>query len=236
MSFLLEVADELSAAAAQIAFDPPVRWVYSPLDYARAAYARYVTTFGSPPKQVVFVGMNPGPWGMVQTGIPFGDPLFVRRWMGIEAPIGRPAHLAPSRPVMGFQSPRREVSGARLWGWAESRFGTASAFFARCMVLNYCPLAFFDGTGRNLTPDRLPKRNQRELFPLCDEALRVQVRFLGARGVVAVGTFVRQRAEEALVGSGVTIVPIPHPSPANPGARRGWEEVVDRALLSLGVI
>ena len=35
-------------------------------------------------KEAVFLGMNPGLWGMAQTGVPFGTVSLVRDWMGIE--------------------------------------------------------------------------------------------------------------------------------------------------------
>ena len=51
-------------------FGSPVAYVYNPLEYARIPHDRYWAVYGKPPKEVVFVGMNPGPWGMVQTGVP----------------------------------------------------------------------------------------------------------------------------------------------------------------------
>ena len=58
--------------------------------------------------------MNPGPWGMVQTGVPFGEVSLVREWLGIDATIRRPKVLHPDRPVEGFLCQRREVSGSRF--------------------------------------------------------------------------------------------------------------------------
>ncbi|MEJ2040442.1 MAG: single-stranded DNA-binding protein, partial [Desulfosarcinaceae bacterium] len=56
-----------------LTFSSPVTHVYNPLRYARDRFAAYWERYGRPPKRILFVGMNPGPWGMVQTGVPFGD-------------------------------------------------------------------------------------------------------------------------------------------------------------------
>ena len=81
--------------------------------------------------QSLLLGMNPGPWGMAQTGVPFGTVSRVRDWLGIEAPVERPANEHPRRPVLGFGTERDEVSGLRVWGWAQARWGTPERFFER---------------------------------------------------------------------------------------------------------
>ena len=138
-------ARKLSAALAPMRFAAPVSHVYNPFDYAWAGNAAYLQRFGRGLKRVIFVGMNPGPFGMVQTGVPFGEIAAVRDWMGIEAEIVAPAEQNPKRPIEGFACARSEVSGRRLWGLFAERFGSAEAFFAEHFVANYCPLAFFDG-------------------------------------------------------------------------------------------
>src|SRR5688572_32536315 len=95
--------------------------------------------------------MNPGPFGMAQTGVPFGDVAMVRDWLGIVAAVAKPRDEHPKRPVLGFECQRSEVSGARLWGWARARFGTPQRFFERFFVANYCPLAFMESSGANRT-------------------------------------------------------------------------------------
>src|SRR5690606_41280122 len=137
---LLAVADTLSRRLARLRFGPPVAHVYHPLQYAREPYRAYVGRYGGAPREVLLVGMNPGPFGMAQTGVPFGEIAMVRDWMGIDAPVDKPAREHPKRPIDGFACTRSEVSGARLWGWARDRFGTPDAFFARFFVWNYCPL------------------------------------------------------------------------------------------------
>jgi len=184
----------------------------------------------------VLLGMNPGPFGMAQTGVPFGDVGMVRDWLGIDAPVGRPAREHPKRPVQGFACPRGEVSGRRLWGWARARFGAPEGFFARFFVANYCPLVFMEESGRNLTPDKLPRAERERLFAACDRALRACVAELRPRYVVGIGGFAAGRAAAALAATGVGLGTAPHPSPASPAANRGWEALMDRALAGLGIL
>jgi single-strand selective monofunctional uracil DNA glycosylase len=179
--------------------------------------------------------MNPGPFGMAQTGVPFGDVTLVRQFLGVEGPVGKPPREHPKRPVEGFACRRGEVSGTRLWGWARERFGGPERFFRRFFVANYCPLAFIEASGRNHTPDKLPAREQARLFAACDEALRALVRALGPALVVGVGAFAEARARAALEGTGVRVGSILHPSPANPQANRDWSGTVEKQLAGLGV-
>jgi single-strand selective monofunctional uracil DNA glycosylase len=184
---------------------------------------------------VLLVGMNPGPWGMAQTGVPFGEVEAVRDWLGIEAPVGRPPVEHPKRPVLGFATRRSEGSGRRLWGWVRERWGEPDAFFARFFVHNYCPLAFLEESGRNRTPDKLPAAESGPLYAACDRALRRTVERLEPRRVIGIGAFAEARARAALDGLGVEIGRILHPSPASPVANRGWAERAERELEALGV-
>lgn len=229
------ITDDLVAALRPLRFQPPVEFVYNPLEYARAPYDLYLRRFGAGPKEVLFLGMNPGPFGMAQTGVPFGEVQLVRSWLGIEAKVGRPAREHPKRPVLGFACQRAEVSGARLWGFARDNFGEPEPFFARFLVLNYCPLVFMEESGRNLTPDKLPAAERLPLLEACDEALRRSVALLRPRLLIGVGGFAERRAAEALQGTGVEVGCILHPSPANPLANRDWPGTVRRQLQELGV-
>lgn len=232
---LVAIGDTLARRLARLRFGPPVAYVYHPLRYARAPWREYVRRYGAGRREVLLVGMNPGPFGMAQTGVPFGDLALVRDWLGIEAPVARPPGEHPKRPVEGFACRRSEVSGARLWGWARDRFGTPERFFARFFVANYCPLLFLEASGRNLTPDRLRAGDREPLLAACDEALRRTVAALRPRWVVGVGHWAEGRARTALEGAAVTIGRIPHPSPASPAANRGWAPQAERALAALGL-
>ena len=232
---LLAIADRLSHELGALSFRPPVAYVYNPLEYARDAYAAYVARFAAAPKEVVLVGMNPGPFGMAQTGVPFGEVASVRDWLGIRTRVGKPALEHAKRPVDGFECHRSEVSGQRLWGWARRRFGTPDAFFARFFIANYCPLLFLEDSGRNLPLDKLAADEQRAIAVHCDAALRETVRALAPRCVLGIGRFAERRAAVALAGLDVALGFIPHPSPASPAANRGWEAQAERAIVGCGI-
>lgn len=228
------ISAELARRADGLAFGPPVAYVYNPLVYAAGPHRAYLKRFARRGTPVLLMGMNPGPFGMAQTGVPFGDVAMVRDWMGIEGKVGRPAREHPKRPVLGFACPRREVSGTRLWGWARDRFGTPEVFFRRFFVWNYCPLCFLEASGRNRTPDKLPVGELDALFRACDEALRKLAAYIGPEFVIGVGKFAEERARAALDG-GYRFGRVPHPSPANPSANRDWSRAAEKALRACGV-
>ncbi len=230
-----KAVQEVVAAVDKLRFAPPVAFVYDPLVHARRSHLRYVERFGAAPKEIVLLGMNPGPFGMVQTGVPFGEVHLVRDWLGIDAPVGRPDQEHPKRPVLGFDCPRSEVSGRRLWSWARDRFGTPERFLARFWIHNYCPLAFMADTGRNITPDKLPAHEREPLFAACDRYLRRVVDHFEPRWVIGVGAFAEDRARAALAERDLAIGRIPHPSPASPLANRGWAQAAEAAFAELGI-
>jgi single-strand selective monofunctional uracil DNA glycosylase len=235
MKSLVQLSRTLSRAVGKLDFSAPVTHVYNPLAYARRPHELYLERFGAGPKEVVLVGMNPGPFGMAQTGVPFGDVWFVRNWMGIEAKVERPTSEHPKRPVLGFDCKRSEVSGSRLWGWAQNRFGAPEAFFSRFFVVNYCPLVFLETTGRNRTPDKLPADEREALQSACDEALRSAVDLLRPEHVVGIGVWATKRASAALGERSAPIGTVLHPSPASPRANRGWAEQAESDLRGLGI-
>ena len=218
-----------------LTFADPVDRVYNPLVHAWRPHRRYLETYGRSPVPVILLGMNPGPFGMVQTGVPFGEIAAVRDWLGIEEPVDKPPNEHPKRPVLGFACPRSEVSGRRLWGWARERFVTPGRFFARFFVHNYCPLVFMAASGRNITPDKLPADERRPLFAACDRLLVDVVALLRPTRVMGVGAFAEQRARQALGGADVAFGRIPHPSPASPLANRGWAAAADAAFADQGI-
>lgn len=229
-----ETTLQLRSDVGRLRFGPPVTNIYNPLEYAWAAHRLYLRRFGRRRREVVLLGMNPGPWGMAQTGIPFGDVEMVRDWMGIEAPVERPGREHPRRPVEGFACRRSEVSGRRLWGWARDLFETPERFFRRFIVVNYCPLSFMEESGRNRTPDKLPAREREPLFAACDESLRRMVAHYRPELVIGIGRFANQRAVTALTGLTVRLGLAPHPSPANPQANKGWAGQMTSVLERLG--
>jgi single-strand selective monofunctional uracil DNA glycosylase len=231
---LKKITSNLVRELDRLTFASPVTHVYNPLHYARRPYEQYLRKFGRRPKRVILVGINPGPWGMAQTGIPFGEVEYVRRWMNIGDQVDRPISEHPKRPVYGFDCPRSEVSGRRLWGWAADTFGSPQSFFKDFFVANYCPLMFMEAGGRNRTPDKLPVAERRPLLAACDEALRRTLDHFKPEFAVGIGAFAAGRVK-AVAGNNVVTGRITHPSPANPRANRGWAAVITTELRRMGI-
>jgi single-strand selective monofunctional uracil DNA glycosylase len=218
-------------------FGEPVACVYQPLEYAWKPHLRYLERFAKTKKRVVFLGMNPGPFGMVQTGIPFGEVAAVRDWMGIEETVGKPTMEHPKRPVEGFACQRSEVSGRRLWGLFAERFSSAEAFFKDHFVMNYCPLVWMSASGANLTPDKLPAEEMAAVEEACLRHLGEVITLLSPEFLIGVGGFAEERLRRAahVCGSTAHIGRVLHPSPASPAANRGWQEAASQQLAALGV-
>jgi single-strand selective monofunctional uracil DNA glycosylase len=232
---LIEAAQRLGESVSLLKFSEPVVTVYNPLEYAWEAHEGYLKAYGNSRKRVVFLGMNPGPWGMAQTGVPFGEIHAVSQWLGINYPVGKPEREHPKRPVTGLNCLRSEVSGRRFWGLFKERFGQPGKFFKHFFVANYCPLMFIEQSGRNRTPDKLKISERAVLFKICDQHLREVVDALQPKWVIGVGCFTQGRARLALGDMGIKIGRITHPSPANPAANRDWAGSVVRQLATYGI-
>jgi single-strand selective monofunctional uracil DNA glycosylase len=231
---LLASAQQLCAAVAPLRFSAPVTHIYNPLDYAWAGHELYLKKYGQGRKRIIFLGMNPGPFGMAQTGVPFGEVAAVRDWLGITAPINKPAQENPKKPVDGFACTRAEVSGQRLWGLFAATFKTPEAFFAEHFVANYCPLLWLNGT-KNVTPVELPKAETAPVDAACNAHLRQMVEILQPAWVIGVGKYARKQAETALRGYDLNFGDILHPSPASPAANKGWAPIAQKQLEDLGL-
>lgn len=216
-------------------FSNPVTCVYNPLIYARKSHEAYLERHAKQGIDALFLGMNPGPWGMAQTGVPFGEVSLVRDFLGINETVNQPPIVHPKRPIEGFACTRSEVSGRRLWGWVQDRFKKASAFNKRFFIANYCPLVFMEESGRNHTPDKLPPHEREPLFRACDEALRRLVEWCQPKCIIGVGKFAESRALAALGKTERAVGTILHPSPASPAANRGWQKQVEKQLKDQGV-
>lgn len=231
---LIAAARRLADAVDQLSFAEPTTHIYNPLRYAWAPHTCYLSRYGNCRKQVLFMGINPGPFGMAQTGVPFGEIEHVRDWLGVEAAVGKPNTEHPKRTVEGFACSRSEVSGRRLWGAFKTRFGEAEAFFAHHFVVNYCPLVFMEASGKNRTPDKMNAAETKALYAVCDQHLREVVEALQPKWLIGVGAFAEGRAKMALKGSNLQFGRILHPSPASPAANRGWAEQATKQLIQLG--
>ncbi len=236
ISALVARTAQLAHDVDRLSFGQPVAHVYNPLRYAWSLHRAFLERYARHEPEVLFVGMNPGPWGMGQTGVPFGEVAAVRDWMGLEGEVEAARDPHPKRPVTGLSCPRSEVSGRRLWGWVAERFGSADAFFDRSFVLNHCPLLFLAETGRNLTPDKIRAQERQALLDLCDDALRDVVDILQPEWVIGVGVWAEAQARRALPEANLQFGRVLHPSPASPAANRGWAPQVEAQLARLGVL
>ena len=234
---LLAAVDKLNAALSGLKFAEPTAYVYNPLEYAAASHEIFVKRFGNSTKRVLMLGMNPGPWGMAQTGVPFGEINAVNNWMGISAPVSKPNPEHPKRPIAGFDCEKSEVSGRRLWGLFSEKYESADAFFESNYVVNYCPLVWMEASGKNRTPDKLPAAEMAPVTAACDEYVATYLRLLEPEFAIGVGAF----AEACLkrVSEANDLDPklgrILHPSPASPAANRGWAEKATEQLVELGI-
>ncbi len=232
---VIAAARSLSDAVDALSFAPPTTHIYNPLTYAWNGHQRYLQKHANTKKRVIFMGMNPGPFGMAQCGVPFGEIEFVRDWVGVNETILKPENEHPKRLIEGFDCTRSEVSGRRLWGLFSECYPKAEDFFADHFVANYCPLVFMESTGRNRTPDKLPAAEVEALYAVCDAHLRSMVDILEPDWLIGVGVFAEGRAKAALAGYDVNFGRILHPSPASPAANRGWGEQATKQLKALGI-
>ena len=235
---LISISSRLSREVGAMSFASPVSRVYNPLDYAFSVYREYLERFVPGPGGRIFLGMNPGPWGMAQTGIPFGAVPWVRDWMKISEQaagnIGHPDNEHPKRPIQGFRCSRVEPSGNRFWGLMAGIYPVAEHFFAQHFVINYCPLIFLEEGGRNRTPDKLLPTERDALFAVCNKALADMVELLRPSWLIGIGKFAEKRLR-SLFDSQYSIGSILHPSPASPAANNNWAGKTERHLQEEGI-
>ncbi|XP_057702276.1 single-strand-selective monofunctional uracil-DNA glycosylase 1 [Corythoichthys intestinalis] len=234
----LKLELELNVHLRGLSFGEPVRYVYNPLEYAWETHSCYVEKYCQAGQHFLFLGMNPGPFGMAQTGVPFGEVKSVVDWLRITGTVGRPENEHPKRRISGLACTQSEVSGARFWGFFRKLCSEPAVFFRHCFVHNLCPLIFMSSSGKNLTPPELNACEREKLLRLCDIALCQIVEALGVSMVIGVGKVAEQRARRAFSAAGmdVRVEGIMHPSPRNPQANKGWETVAKAKLEQLGVL
>lgn len=236
---LVRAAQKLADTCDSMRFKSPVTHCYLPAKYAKEPHDRYLKKFGATRKRTVFWGMNPGPWGMAQTGVPFGEVSAVRDWMGIHGRVSAPHKEHPRRPVLGFECPRSEVSGRRLWMELFAKnFSSAEEFFEEHLVLNYCPLLFSSISGSrcvNITPDKLRPAERNQLFQACDDFVRTAADILQPERMIGIGGFATARLR-ATLGEDNRIGQILHPSPASPAANRGFAAAAKKQMRRLGAL
>jgi single-strand selective monofunctional uracil DNA glycosylase len=235
---LIRASRKLSRQCMAIDFGDAAPWIYNPLQYAKALHEQYLERFARPSCQVLFLGMNPGPWGMSQTGVPFGEIAAVRDYLKLDAKVKKPNPEHPKRPIEGLDCPRSEVSGRRLWGLFAERHPDPEDFFADHFVSNFCPLVFMEESARNITPDKLPAAYRSQLQDVCDAHLTTLIQTIQPNWIIGVGAFAETCAKRVVAGLDLLrpeIGRILHPSPASPAANKDWAGTATRQLTELGI-
>ena len=237
---VIAAAEKLRDRVDALDFGPNVPWIYNPLRYAWQTHRQYLDRYTPATCKVLLLGMNPGPWGMAQTGVPFGEVNAVVNWLAIDAAVGKPPQEHPKRPIEGLSCKRSEVSGQRLWGLFQKRYKTPEAFFEKHFVANYCPLVFMEESAKNLTPDKLPIAARKPLEQVCDEHLSELIDALQPEWVIGVGGFAEDCAtrvlgDRSVLASAIKTGRILHPSPASPAANRDWAGTATKQLVALGI-
>ena len=141
-----KLRDDVKKFADSLVKEGSVDTVYNPLAYAWEPHRAYLELASGEGAKTLLLGMNPGPHGMGQMGIPFAATSVVRDLLKItDLEVGQPRNPHPKRPVSGLDWPKEEVSGTRLWGLLADEYGSAESIFKSVFLLNHCPLMLFSG-------------------------------------------------------------------------------------------
>ena len=239
-SLLIDAAarlrDDVESYADDLVEQNLVDCIYNPLVYAWQPHLAYLKKAAKGKAKTLLLGMNPGPHGMGQMGIPFAATAMVREVLEIhDLPVEQPRNLHPKRPVSGLDWPKEEVSGTRLWSLLSEHYGSGEKILSKVFLVNHCPLMLFSGErATNITPDKISGSTNRLLLERCDEHLREIVDILGITTVIGVGKFAEKRAIKALSNTDVEVKTCWHPSPASPLANKNggadWRDNVRSVL------
>ncbi|PBC29090.1 Single-strand selective monofunctional uracil DNA glycosylase [Apis cerana cerana] len=235
---VLSVERDLVIELGKITFHSPIEYVYSPLEYAFNIHTMYVQKYCNTIKKILFLGMNPGPWGMSQTGVPFGEISMVRDWLKICGPVGKPVKEQPKRKVTGFQCNRSEISGKRLWSLFQKLCGSPEKFFQQAYIHNYCPIALMKKNGCNITPAEIKAGSEIQiLHSSCDKALLDIIKIIKAEIIIGIGGYAEKRAQFVIQSSKlpVKVLCLPHPSPRAVN-NKNWSEKATKKLSEFGLL
>lgn len=231
-----KLRDDVEKFADSLVKEGSVDAVYNPLAYAWEPHRAYLELASGGGAKTLLLGMNPGPHGMGQMGIPFAATSVVRDLLKItNLEVGQPREPHPKRPISGLDWPKEEVSGTRLWGLLANEYGSAESIFKSVFLLNHCPLMLFSGErATNITPDKITGPTTKALLERCDEHLREVVDIMQIERVIGVGRYSEKRALNALSGIDISVTTCWHPSPASPLANRNkgedWKKNVRNVL------
>ena len=215
----LRLSEDCNKEINRILQHKSVAFVTNPLDYAWEYHEQFIDKWSNFGARTLLLGMNPGPYGMAQTGVPFGATAMARDVLDMEErQILTPSGAHPKRPIEGLSMERQEVSGTRFWSMLSTHYGSTEAIFSNIYVVNHCPLLILGETGRNVTPVDLPKSTIEPVLKACDRHLERVVEIMGIEAVIGVGNYAKKRAQSILNHDHIDSMW--HPSPASPLANR----------------
>lgn len=236
---MLVIEKALCESLLNLKLNDQIAFVYNPLDYASETHEDYVRKYCRSTKDILFLGMNPGPFGMAQNGVPFGDTHYVKNWLNIKGSVQKPDREHPRRLIHGLHCVRSEVSGQRFWSFLEDISKTPDVFFSHCYVHNYCPLSFMTSSGKNVTPPEIQSSQKKVLLDICDKSILEVIKLLHVKFIIGIGKFAEGRARKVIKEYQITNVKvfgIMHPSPINPFANKGWKDIIYRQLSECGIL
>jgi len=231
-----KLRDKCEEISLELIDEKIIDYVYNPLDYAWEIHKEYLKLASHGNPKCILLGMNPGPHGMGQMGIPFAASSIVRDLFGITGiKVMQPKIPHPARPVLGLEYPRDEISGTRIWNLLSKLYKTRNSIFDNVFVVNHCPLMLFNGQrATNITPDKIKGLTVNKLLNACDQHLLEVSEILEADTVVGIGKYAEKRAKTVFDQTQVQVKGCWHPSPASPLANRNngkdWQENIIAVL------
>ncbi len=228
--------------------------IWNPGLYGETWHARFRRLYRPGQHPLVVFGLNPGPYGMAQTGIPFTD---IRRLVSALPDLaaelrGRgervePPGLAPPglRPYL---SRSFESSAVRVYRFLKKGWGGAERGWTEVVVANPCTLLFIDpAEGKNRTPAdlaraaRLRGSGRDQVRELVESFGRIRIRCavesieaLSPRGAILLGKDVQAALGPALrrILGEARVIPWEHPARAVP---ESWASGLLSALRRRGL-
>ncbi|MGY8691554.1 MAG: single-stranded DNA-binding protein [Candidatus Poseidoniales archaeon] len=198
----IRLKEDVEKFADKMILECSVDSIYNPLSYAWNPHKAFIELSGGKGAKTLLLGMNPGPHGMGQMGIPFAATSIVRDLLEIkDLEVYQPKNIHPKRLIGGLNWHKEEISGTRLWNLLSSFYGNKDEIFANVYVLNHCPLMFFNGANAiNITPDKISGSTVKKLIERCDQHLREVIEIMDIEEVVGIGKYSERRAKIALEG------------------------------------
>lgn len=159
--------------------------------------------------------------------------------MKIDGSVQKPENELPNRPITGLNCTKSEQSGLRFWKLFEKICGEPETFFENCFVINFCNLAFFQSTGRNITPAELKGEEKRLLQEVSNEGLIKTIELIKPEIIISIGNYIDDRVKSLLkrklISVSIQLKCILHPSPRSLN-NNNWNEKAEKWLIENDII